>query len=220
MPVLTLLSLLAFPALAKPVSFKTADGWTIAGEFRAAAKSRGAVLLVHGAQAGKGEWEALSAELRKRGWSTLAIDLRGHGGSVAGPRGRTTFERFGEAEWSRMDQDLEAALDFLNKKSYPDSKVGLLGGSVGANLCARVGALRRPAFTVLLSPGATYIGIALELPQGRILAAASPQDRYAWDTIQGFRADQADLLNASAGHGAQMLASPAFTRSLLEWIGR
>ncbi|MFD6153396.1 alpha/beta fold hydrolase [Streptomyces sp. NPDC060243] len=44
------------------------------------------VLLLHGLAGYAGEWEPVAVRLRERGHRVLAMDLRGHGGSVRHPR--------------------------------------------------------------------------------------------------------------------------------------
>jgi alpha-beta hydrolase superfamily lysophospholipase len=202
-----LLLLLASPAPAAPpesVRFKTSDGVELAAVYNAPADGGRVALLVHGAGAGKGEWTPLADALRRRGLGSLAIDLRGHGES-AGSR-----DDFNE-------RDLDAALAFLKKRGVPASRAGAVGGSIGANLVSRL-ARRTPklAFAVLLSPGADYRGVAPARLRGRrALAAASPGDAYAFETVKSLGLPE---LIARRGHGAQMLAEPEFLSALVDWI--
>jgi alpha-beta hydrolase superfamily lysophospholipase len=205
----------------RPVSFKTSDGWTLSALYQPPAKSRPVAVLIHGAAAGKGEWGHFASELAGRGFGTLALDLRGHGDSVLGPGGKRTYESFQEADFSAARADVEAALAFLDAKGILRTRVGLIGGSLGANLAARI---ENTAWTVLLSPGQSYIGVAL--PQRwtgrRALAAAAPSDGYSFRTCMALAVQPSGptFLQAKKGHGAQLLDDPDFRKKLLDWLSR
>jgi alpha-beta hydrolase superfamily lysophospholipase len=210
-------------APAKTVRFKTADGWTIAGRFHAPRGTSQAAVLVHGVAAGKGEWDALTRELWKRGLGTLAIDLRGHGESTSGPAGKADYSGFdASGEWPRARADVAGALAYLERRGLPASRVGLIGASVGANLVSQA-AVARPGipWIVLLSPGLDYRGVALAALSGRkVLVAAAASDPYAYQTTLSVSAVKGGpaRLEAREGHGAQMCGDPAFEAKLVDWI--
>lgn len=229
---LVLLALLARPAAAAPpapscrtetVAFKTADGWTLAGTYCKPKKNKPVAVLAHGLASGKGEWDKFSPELWRLGWGTLALDLRGHAGSTAGPAGPADAAMVDAVDgWPQARLDLEAAAAFLkDKKKIRASRVVLIGASLGANLAAQAAGRISPRATVLLSPGRGYRGVLLPEALGpKFLAGASPSDPYAHQTLVGLaaRQDGAALLSASAGHGVQMLDDPAFLKALLGWL--
>lgn len=213
--VLLALALPVHAAEPRRVSFRTVDGWTIAALYRAPRKGKPVAVLVHGAAAGKTEWDRLVEALGRRGWGTLALDLRGHGESA----GKGDFRAFdASGEWPRASADVEAALGFLREKGIASGRIGVVGASIGANLVSRV----KAAWYALLSPGEDYRGVALaEDFAGRpVLAAASPPDAYAFRTLAGLGARGAFVLQARGGHGAQMLEEKEFLRKLLDWLGR
>lgn len=212
--------LLAAPASASVVRFKTSDGWTISGEYHAAAKGRPVAILVHGVAAGRGEWWQLVPALQERGYGTLAVDLRGHGDSTAGPAGRRTYADFDAGgEWAKTPLDVLAAARYLAARGVPQSRLVLIGGSIGANACAEALAkLPKARALVLLSPGMEYRGLALPRFDGsKAILAASPDDGYAYATVQrvGQVLPAAVVLPGPGGHGAQMLKDPKFVRRLL-----
>lgn len=201
--------------------FKTEDGWTITGLYRAPRLHKPVAILVHGVAAGKSEWEPLAAELERHGIGSLAIDMRGHGESLLGPAGKTDFRDFDTTqEWLRARKDIEAAVAFLKERGIATSRVGYIGASIGANLVS--GAEPKPRFLVLLSPGLNYRGVRLVPPsQGvPVLVAAWAGDSYAFETAQAFTlvAKGTLFLTARQGHGAQMLADPKFFKKLVGWI--
>jgi alpha-beta hydrolase superfamily lysophospholipase len=178
---------------------------------------------VHGVAASRDEWAALQSELADRGIGSLALDLRGHGQSLAGPPNSTDFTGFdASGQWPRAQNDVEAAAAFLKKRGIPDSRLIYIGASIGANLVSR--AQPRPRCLVLLSPGTDYRGVRLAPPTPQLptLVAASPQDGYAAQTSSAYAAagKNVTLLPARAGHGAQMLSDPNFLDALLRWLER
>jgi pimeloyl-ACP methyl ester carboxylesterase len=61
-----------------------------------AGPSRPPVVLVHGAANSAGVWTLWQAELAQRGWSSWAVDLRGHGDSPAEDLGRTAMSDYAD----------------------------------------------------------------------------------------------------------------------------
>jgi len=210
-------------AQARLVRLRTADGWTLGARYQAPRAGRSAAILVHGAAAGKSEWAPLQDALARRGLGSLALDLRGHGDSRQGPSGEAGFEGFdASGEWPRARRDIEAAAAFLRRQGIPARRIGCVGASIGANLASA--ARPAPAWLVLLSPGADYRGVRLAPPSAGlpVLAAASPADRTAFETARAYAAAHpaAEFLPAAQGHGAQMLADPAFLAALVGWVER
>lgn len=181
--------------------------------------------MVHGFAAGKGEWAVFAETLAKKGWGTLALDLRGHGESLSGPRGQTPLEILdSNSAWPSAREDIDAAIAFLENKKITLNRIGLIGASLGANLVSQT-ARRRPKLrcAVLLSPGRDYRGVLLEEQVGpKTLAAASASDPYAFQSLVGFQARGSPhaLLQAEKGHGVQMFGDPVFLKKLLDWLGR
>ena len=222
---LLLLVLLLSPsgAASESARFKTVDGWTICASYQAPKKGRPVAILVHGVAAGKSEWQPLVTELSQRGIGSLALDLRGHGESLAGPQGKTDFAGFDAAqEWPKATQDIEAAAAFLKTLGIPAIRLGYIGASIGANLVSW--AKPRPHWLTLLSPGMDYRGVRLSRPPSGlpVLVAASPSDAYAFQTATAYAQQfpSASFLKAGRGHGAQMFADPIFLKSLIDWIER
>ena len=211
------------PGRKKAVRFGTADGWTIAGLYRPPRSGRPVALLAHGVASSKGEWDSFEPRLWRLGIGTLAIDLRGHGESTLGPAGRTDFSAFdASGEWPLARKDLEAALSFLKERGIAAGRVGLIGASIGANLVSRVAAERpETPWVVLLSPGADYRGVGLEVLAGRkVFVGACPSDGYAFATSRKLASlpEGPFFLPARTGHGVQMFDDPEFLKGLLEWI--
>ena len=206
------------------VSFQTEDGWKLSGFYRAPRKGKPVAVLIHGVASGKEEWGRLLEAIHSLGLGSLSLDLRGHGESLEGPEGRRDYGDFDRTgEWPRAERDLEAGLAFLRRRGISNSRVALVGASIGANLASRTAASHREIrWLVLLSPGFDYRGVRVssELPGKRVFLGASAADPYAYRTaltliprIQGCR-----FLQAGRGHGVGMFEDPEFLRGLLAWM--
>lgn len=212
------------PVHAEIVHFKTADGWRLAASYREPAKGKPVALLIHGVASAKSEWTEFSEKLWKLGIGTLALDLRGHGESLSGPRGRRDFSDFdATGEWANTEADIAAALAFLKKRKFPDLRIAVIGASIGANLASRAAEREPLAWMILLSPGADYRGVALagsvSVPA---LLGASPGDHYAYRTALGLMGPNpsAMFVEAKEGHGVQMFKDPIFLSKVLDWIAK
>jgi len=200
----------------KPVRFATSDHYTLAALYQPPEEKGGRiVLLVHGVGAGKGEWDALAQKLWDSGLGTLAIDLRGHGESSGNYK---TFDK--KALWPSCVNDLGAAMAFLKKKGYKTSRIGAVGGSIGANLVSLIAAQNKGMpFVVLLSPGMNYRGVSpAALKDRRVYLAASPGDPTAYEAVQELSARDGGTVAKGNGHGAQMLQDSKFVDALVDWI--
>lgn len=208
------------PKIAKPASVSIASSSrTLAATWRAPRRAMPVLVLAHGVGAGKGEWERLASRLAARGFGTLAVDLRGHGGSAAFENEWKQFDRAGE--WPRLKDDLLAAARWIEARGIEPGRLAFGGASLGANLAALADAERTGRFLLLLSPGADYRGVRLVLRRGaKTLAVASRADAYARATTAELSARGATTLEAPAGHGAPMLDDPATMDRVLEWLAR
>lgn len=210
------LVLAAAVAFAGQVTFKTPDGWKIVGSYIPAAKGKPTAILVHGVAAGRTEFDDLANALARRGVGSLAIDLRGHGESIEGPKGHRTYQSFSRKDFADAAGDVKAAAEFLRFKGVNGSKLGFVGGSLGANLAA----LQSGGFHALLSPGYEYAGVSL--PKGwsgkRVLCAASAEDAYSYQTCRELERKKIEFLEGGAGHGAQLLADGAVLDRLTRFI--
>lgn len=212
----------AAPPAPRAVTFKTADGWTLAADYRPARKGGVVLILAHGVASSKNEWAYFCERLQAEGVGTLALDLRGHDKSQAGPRGHQTYESFdATGEWPKAVRDFVAAEKWLAKHGVPASRIALGGASIGANLAANE-AMDRPKtpFLVLLSPGPDYRGVKLVARKGlKTLVGASPGDGFAYQTLEPFsKMPDVTTFTAPAGHGAQMFEDKATLDVIVSWI--
>lgn len=119
---------------------------------------KGWVVFLHMMPATKESWNPLAEHLRQKGYSGLAIDLRGHGASNGGPDG---FREFSDAEHQDSVRDVDAAIDLLKGMGAREDRIILIGASIGANLALQHVAHHSELKTcVLFSPGLDYHGVA------------------------------------------------------------
>jgi alpha-beta hydrolase superfamily lysophospholipase len=188
------------PAVAEPVAGEGAPG----------------VVLVHGREGSRADWDALARELQANGFAVLTLDLRGHGASP------------GPTNWDASVGDVAAAWRHLRARPEVDrARTALVGADVGANLALIVGANNADVAAVAaLSPGDDYQGLrpAGLLPNfgaRPVFLVASRDDDASYQAAQGM----APLLTTAdtyyyltAGHGAAMFVETDLSTRLLSWL--
>jgi pimeloyl-ACP methyl ester carboxylesterase len=138
------------------VQATTADGVTLRGEL-----VRGGdvwICLVHDVGEDIDGWRVLRPGLTRRGWSVLALDLRGHGGS--------------DGEWTGDRGELDVDLAVTLARRLGARHVCVVGAGLGAVAALRAveRALPEPAF---------------ELPDSLVLVSAGPLDGADPLTLRG-----------------------------------
>lgn len=172
------------------------------------------------------EWEALAQRLSSEGIGALALDLRGHGESSAGPAGAPD-----RIDYSALVLDLRAARRFLAQRSdVQQTRVGIAGASLGANLAALLASADPSiASLALLSPSLDYRGLRIEAAARKItrpmLLVAGDDDPYASRSARelekaGGGPREVRILK-QAGHGTAMLGrDPTLADALVDWFRR
>lgn len=216
------------------VSFFTSDGIKIVGDFYSPSKR--AVLLLHMMPATKESWNKFSKSLNTIDFSTLAIDLRGHGESISRDGKKISFRNFMDLEHQESIRDLEAAGKFLTARGK--ELVAIVGASIGANLALWYQS-EHPEIkkTVLLSPGFDYKGIKTEplvkrlVPEQSLYAIGGSRDvRSAGEdcgTIAKKLIDLAPSTNKEVevletdAHGTDLFQfDPTLKERLIQWLGQ
>jgi pimeloyl-ACP methyl ester carboxylesterase len=219
------------------VSFKTKDGVTIVGDWFPPAQEdpEPAVLLVHGADGSRLDWQPFLARLLPTPTArpaVLAIDLRGHGESVAGPRGKLDARSLQEPprgdvdSWLGVIADVTAALTWLQARPEVGARVVVAGVDIGAVAAVRAAAdlssvpgARLAVVGLLgLSPAELH-GVAFGPQAFPVLAAKGvrafavaaedgpaepPQGVRAIESGLGVSRVEADVF-AAGGHGVALL---------------
>src|SRR5687768_10392690 len=96
------------------------------------------IVLVHGAANSAAIWTFWMRELAARGWSSYAVDLRGHGASES-----TDLSRVGMADYAA---DVTRLVEQLGRRPV------VLGWSMGGLIALMVAAAGRAAACVALAP--------------------------------------------------------------------
>lgn len=212
------------------VTLRTDDGLTLAATwYEPSSRPAPAVILVHMLHRSRREWEALAQRLAAEGIGALAVDLRGHGespGAVGAGSDPT------QADYSTMVLDVKAARRFLAQRSdVTQTRVGIAGSSIGANLAAlEASSDGTVASLALLSPSLDYRGLRIEaalrkVAERPVLLVASDDDPYALRSAKELQKGGGGLRELlvlkQAGHGASMLTrDPDLVRTLVDWFRR
>ncbi len=214
------------------------DPLILQGEYTAPASSGSPVLvLLHGLGSTRGEWTPLIRQTTKRGWGSLAYDLRGHGHSRGTMAGRTiNFEdplnSRSPAFWQNFPDDLEKVVTALEKKTGASrARIILVGASLGANTALNA-ATRLPGVggVILLSPGLDYAGLLTEGPMAALsiptLMIAARPDLYAYTSCERLKSlVPTDTLTwkplaqgtPQGAHGVQLFDGK-LEEKILDWI--
>lgn len=172
-----------------------------------------AVLLVHMLNNNKTSWAGFSEKLNKAGFSTMAIDLRGHGESE---RSWTTF---GEQDFKKMGNDLIAASDYLKQQNV--SLVAVIGASIGANLALNFALKQDVKAIVMLSPGLDYRGIKTDIikeVKQPVLILSSKGDTYSAQSSQALHQTHGTLkLLEGDAHGTRLL-DDKLMEDIISWL--
>ncbi|MBN1622477.1 MAG: alpha/beta fold hydrolase [Endomicrobiales bacterium] len=231
--------------IGKKISFVTKDGIVINGLYQKPSSARRKVfILLHGLGSNQEEWQGFIKRLIKYGNGFLSYDARGHGNSTQKEDGQTiNYQNFGASgqntHWEKMVSDLEEAVKYLEtKRAIRENRIGLIGASLGANVCLIYASKNEKIMpVVLLSPGLNYAGldtreaisafkISEENKKGRPLAiVSSPNDTYAYQSsyllYNQVKANKRVLFvqGNNSSHGVQML-NKSISYKIVNWIQR
>jgi len=213
----------------KSVNFQTKDSINIAGDFYFDANSKKSIVLLHILPGNRQDFDEFAEFLFKNGFNVLNIDERGHGDSEAWPHEIGSWQEFTQADYDKMIYDVEAAADWLKTK-IPETKLAVIGGSIGANLALLYGAKAQPKIIIALSPGINYHGIKTEIAsrnfRQNLLLVASKDDNYAFDSSERLfeisaAAKKEFIKHEDAGHGTRMLNSePELKQRILDFLSK
>lgn len=217
----------AAPARAQgpqPVTFAARDGVRVSGVLYLPAQqpAPGVVLLPMLGRTHH-DWEAAAATFAESGLAALAIDFRhAAGGAAEAP----------DPGFSALVLDADAARAYLAARPEVDpAKIGMAGGSLGANVAA-LSAGNDPSVRslALLSVSGDYRGLKMEQALRSFgarpaLLVASSEDWYALRSARqavtmGGGTRELRVL-AGMGHGLMMLArDPDLAFVLVDWFKR
>ena len=213
----------------KKVSLQTIDGVKIVGNYYLGTNQEVAFILVHMRPKTKESWDELAKFLQQKGYSSLAIDLRGHGESVESVKGILDYQKMSENEERESILDLEAASLFLTKEGFGKNRQILIGASIGANLSFEMMSIYPEILAaVLLSPGDNYRGIILEnykdkVDGQKILTIVAKDDLKqalnAVDLIKSWYPTTTVWVLEKGGHGTDILVkNPELLDKIYFWL--
>ena len=223
--ILLLISLM--PACAKDGFLTTADQAQVFYEYYWPRHEKGAVVLLHGWSSNHNEWTNLRSILNGNGWSTIAIDFRGHGISTEGKGRKFDFHRFTEKDKHDMLFDVDAAVHKVQRSQ----KIWLAGSSFGAKL-ALVSAIKNPNIqgVILFSPAVTkysnFEQIMIRYGNRPILLVASEDDPRCFAASEKLYAEAKGpkkfIRYQYAGHGANALLThdKKLKDEVLKWLNQ
>lgn len=206
------------------VEFTTYDEVKIVGTYYEGGDK--AVILLHKLAADRNDWNTFAPELQAKGYSVLAIDLRGHAESITKEKMKISWIGFSDSDFNDMKYDVKAAKLFLSNKGK--SKFAIIGESVGANVALNYGAEDSDIKAViLLSPSFNYRGIktdqSIKTYKGSLLIVVSENDPESiTDSQQMFSLSPADKqikTYPNAGHGTQMFSGTDLNKVIVDFLG-
>jgi len=171
-------------------------------------------ILLHMMPATKESWEAFAEKLQTAGYTTIAIDERGHGESTQA--GSLLYTSMPDEQQRAKKLDVEAAFDYVRRTYDAKSdQIVLIGASIGANLAIQC-LVEHEAIplAVALSPGLNYRGIKTEpfvkhlSDDQKLLLVASDEDEHSFKAIHALHniaPDKTVLIEKHGiGHGTTM----------------
>jgi hypothetical protein len=132
---------------------QTEDGETLHGWWLEHPSPRAQVIFWHGNGGNLSLWMDVIVELRRRGFSVLAVDYRGYGLSTGTPSEKGIY------------RDAAATVkEFARRRQRPGAPLIFWGRSIGCPVAASIISVQRPDAVVLESP----------MPDARSLLRANP----------------------------------------------
>ncbi len=215
-------ALLVQPALAADIQIETADGLQLHAVHEPAAEATKAVLFVHGERRSAKDWKFLQGKLQHAGFTTLAIDLRGHGDSPG-----VGVPPLSDEIYQAMTADVDAGIAYLQGQGA--TEIMLVGADLGANLVLAAGADDEAVTNaVLLSPGLKIHGLRADAAlkawgERSVLFVVSNDDPFSAKSALLLEAQARGPkhleIYAGAGKGATMLnREPACEGLVMSWL--
>lgn len=205
--------------LKQPVSLTTEDGVRIAGTLYKNRTATKGVILLHQLGGDGSQWNAFVPDLAA--YTVLTVDLRGHGSSQG------DWTQFTEQDFSNMVLDVKAAKEFL--ASEGNTRVAVIGASIGANTAINFAAQHGADSVVALSPSFDYRGIRTQDSITRytgplLLVTASGDAQSYGDTQRLYELSVAQPKELktyeSTRHGVFLLAGTDLETRIIAWLAR
>jgi len=205
-------------AEASTVKLTAEDGTRLTAEREGSGAS--GVVLVHGDGGSSADWKSLVGRLASNGYSVLAVDLRGHGGSKPP-------DSPADDDYLVMEKDVNAAVVWLKKNG--SENITVIGASLGANVALAASASNDAIDSVvMISPTLSAKGVKASAAIGALgnrslMLVASDAETLQAKAVQLLSAkaqgpNHAELLSA-AGSGTRLLnTAPELEGLLFAWL--
>ena len=197
----------AFIVWAQPkeqvVSLTTQDGWQLEGVYLPAQPEHKTVLLLHDIGKNRQAFALLTEKMAAQGEGYLALDLRGHGGSVNKGVYRSFAKEGVDNEYNQMIRDVNAAVEFLKKKGVAEEEIMFIGSGLGGNVAAKASSFwPNIGGLALITPVVNFRDVlpvpALRVYKGPVFIAAAADDKK---TFLEYMADGIEKLNIPKSKG-------------------
>jgi len=204
------------------IELTTEDGVKLRGTYKDSGEY--AVILLHQMNRNRHDYDQFSRELNHAGYSTLAIDFRGHGESQLKWRDfdKSSTEK---NDFVKMEKDAKAAKDFLTAKGKKIFAV--IGASIAANIALIYGSHDKSIKTVvLLSPGMDYHNVrpaeSAGNYQGTVLLVSAKSDDYSYGSVKELakmiNGRHVEIFYDGDRHGTDMFAGTDLNKKILKWL--
>lgn len=214
----------------RDVAFTAADGAIVNGTlYDAGEGSRVGLVLVHDRGGSRETWRTAAVKTQRSGYTSVAIDLRGHGDSTDPGGEQAAFKAFTPQEWLAATNDIAAAVEFLRRSGVDDKRIAVVGEGFGCALALHYAARHTAAAAaVLMSPDADerVVDMREELAaMGKrpVLLLGAEGDSYAADSCTLLKKRAKGLcevrLYPNAAHGAALFdASATAQEEYVSWL--
>ncbi len=175
---------------------------------------KGRLIFLHALGRSRSDWKEVAKYLQDRGFESLAIDLRGHGESIVQGEKIKKYEEFPDSEYKNMINDIWIAKQYMLEDDQNETRFGIIGASIGANLALMSAAQDIDIGAVVaLSPGLNYHSLEpasslYKISPRPTLFVASANDKYSYQSTtqlasayQGYKESK---YYDTAGHGTSM----------------
>ncbi len=203
----------------EPVTLTTTDGLRIVADVYKTHQPKQWLVLLHMMPATRESWRSFAERVCQEGYSSIAVDLRGHGESAFGPQGFLEFEN---AEHQSSIKDVEAAWDYAVSQGAQPDQIILIGASIGANLALWFLTEHANAWGAILLSAGDYRGLDARAlsrklnPNHKILFIASRNDIRSDGTNNGEYAETCyDVITYIKHRGLQVIDETAHGTELL-----
>ena len=159
----------------------------------------------------------------------LAVDLRGHGGSIHQGGKRLTYRNFSTQDWLKALEDVLAAKEALIAHGADPENLAVLGEGLGGSLAAYYARIDPDMqAVVLISPGLDYQGVTVEevivgLRERPVLLVTAEGDAYSAAAAAALKEAASGFCELrqypGAAHGTGLFASSSNAMDqIIQWL--